>query len=102
MVTVNGATFAGVHGQAVGVALRLLQHLARRVRPSCSTASEESCSEHLLLRDRHARAPRPIEPLTDDIAERAGQFADRFSGDPADRLITATALARAAPLAPIE
>jgi PIN domain nuclease of toxin-antitoxin system len=39
-----------------------------------------------------------LEPLTDDIAERAGQFGDAFSGDPADRLIAATALLRAVPL----
>ena len=39
-----------------------------------------------------------LEPLTDDIAERAGQFGDAFPGDPADRLIAATALVRNAPL----
>ena len=39
-----------------------------------------------------------LEPLTDDIAERAGQFGDAFPGDAADRLIAATALARNAPL----
>jgi PIN domain nuclease of toxin-antitoxin system len=39
-----------------------------------------------------------IEPLTDDIAERAGQFGDAFPGDPADRMIAATALLRDAPL----
>ena len=39
-----------------------------------------------------------LEPLTDDIAERASQFGDAFPGDPADRLIAATALVRNAPL----
>lgn len=39
-----------------------------------------------------------VEPLTDDIAERAAQFGDAFPGDPADRLIAATALIRAIPL----
>jgi PIN domain nuclease of toxin-antitoxin system len=39
-----------------------------------------------------------IEPLTDDIAERAGQFGDEFPGDPADRIIAATALICGAPL----
>jgi PIN domain nuclease of toxin-antitoxin system len=39
-----------------------------------------------------------IEPLTDDIAERAGQFGDTFPGDPADRMIAATALLRGVPL----
>ncbi|MGA7541387.1 MAG: type II toxin-antitoxin system VapC family toxin [Steroidobacteraceae bacterium] len=39
-----------------------------------------------------------IEPLTDDIAERAGQFGDAFPGDPADRMIAATALTRGVPL----
>ena len=39
-----------------------------------------------------------LEPLTDDIAERAAQFGDAFPGDPADRLIAATALVRAVPL----
>ena len=39
-----------------------------------------------------------IEPLTDAIAERAGQFGDAFPGDPADRMIAATALLRGVPL----
>jgi PIN domain nuclease of toxin-antitoxin system len=39
-----------------------------------------------------------LEPLTDDIAERAGQFGDTFPGDPADRMIAATALLRGVPL----
>lgn len=39
-----------------------------------------------------------IEPLTDDIAQRAGQLGDSFPGDPADRIIAATALERGAPL----
>jgi PIN domain nuclease of toxin-antitoxin system len=39
-----------------------------------------------------------IEPLTDDVAERAGQFGDAFPGDPADRLISATALLAGVPL----
>jgi PIN domain nuclease of toxin-antitoxin system len=39
-----------------------------------------------------------LEPLTDDIAERAGQFGDAFPGDPADRMIAATALVLNAPL----
>lgn len=39
-----------------------------------------------------------LEPITDDIAERAGQFDDAFPGDPADRLIAATALVRNARL----
>ena len=39
-----------------------------------------------------------IEPVTDDIAERAGQLGDGFGGDPADRLVAATALLREVPL----
>jgi len=39
-----------------------------------------------------------IEPLTVEIAERAGQFGDAFPGDPADRMIAATALLRGLPL----
>ncbi len=39
-----------------------------------------------------------IEPLTDDIAERASQFGEAFPGDPADRMIAATALVRRVPL----
>jgi PIN domain nuclease of toxin-antitoxin system len=39
-----------------------------------------------------------IEPLTDDVAERAAQFGDAFPGDPADRMIAATAILRGAPL----
>ena len=39
-----------------------------------------------------------IEPLTVEIAERAGQFGDAFPGDPADRMIAATALLHGLPL----
>lgn len=39
-----------------------------------------------------------FEAITDDITVRAAQFGDSFSGDPADRLIAATALLRAVPL----
>lgn len=39
-----------------------------------------------------------IEPLTDEVSERAGQFGDAFSGDPADRMIAAMALLRKVPL----
>jgi PIN domain nuclease of toxin-antitoxin system len=39
-----------------------------------------------------------VEPLTDEAAERAGQFGDAFPGDPADRMIAATALLRGVPL----
>jgi len=39
-----------------------------------------------------------VNPLTDDIATRAGQFGDAFPGDPVDRLIAATALVLNAPL----
>lgn len=39
-----------------------------------------------------------IEPLADEVAERAGQFGDAFPGDPADRLIAAAALLRDVPL----
>ncbi len=39
-----------------------------------------------------------VEPLTDEVSERAGQFGDAFSGDPADRMIAAMALLREVPL----
>ncbi|HTV77057.1 MAG TPA: type II toxin-antitoxin system VapC family toxin [Steroidobacteraceae bacterium] len=39
-----------------------------------------------------------IEAITDEIAEHAGQFGDTFPGDPADRIIAATALVRDVPL----
>jgi len=39
-----------------------------------------------------------VEQLSDDIAERAGQFGDTFPGDPADRMIAATALIHGVPL----
>ncbi|HEX5278715.1 MAG TPA: type II toxin-antitoxin system VapC family toxin [Micropepsaceae bacterium] len=39
-----------------------------------------------------------IEPLTAEIAERAGQLGDSFPGDPADRMIAATALLYGVPL----
>jgi PIN domain nuclease of toxin-antitoxin system len=44
------------------------------------------------------RARRGLEPLTHDIAERAGQLGDAFPGDSADRLIAATALVHPVPL----
>lgn len=40
-----------------------------------------------------------FEPVSAEIAERAGSFADEVRGDPADRLIVATAIALACPLA---
>lgn len=39
-----------------------------------------------------------IHPITDEIAERAGGLGEVFPGDPADRLIAATALVLGAPL----
>jgi len=39
-----------------------------------------------------------IEPPTDDIAERAGQFSETFPGDPADRIIAVTELMLRIPL----
>ena len=39
-----------------------------------------------------------IHPLTDEIAERAGALGDVFPGDPADRMIAATALVLGVPL----
>jgi PIN domain nuclease of toxin-antitoxin system len=39
-----------------------------------------------------------IHPVTDEIAERAGGLGEVFPGDPADRLIAATALVLGAPL----
>jgi PIN domain nuclease of toxin-antitoxin system len=39
-----------------------------------------------------------IQPVTDEIAERAGAFGDVFPGDPADRIIAATALVLDVPL----
>jgi PIN domain nuclease of toxin-antitoxin system len=39
-----------------------------------------------------------IHPVTDEVAERAGGFGDVFPGDPADRIIAATALVLGAPL----
>jgi PIN domain nuclease of toxin-antitoxin system len=39
-----------------------------------------------------------IQPVTDEIAERAGAFGDVFPGDPGDRLIAATALVLDLPL----
>jgi PIN domain nuclease of toxin-antitoxin system len=39
-----------------------------------------------------------IHPVTDEVAERAGGLGDVFPGDPADRIIAATALVLGAPL----
>ena len=39
-----------------------------------------------------------IQPVTDEIAERAGGFGDVFPGDLADRIIAATALVLDVPL----
>jgi predicted nucleic acid-binding protein len=83
-----------------------------RVQPSRSN-ERTSDFEHLCLRDfclrvkisaadclaQMRRLPEcRIEPLTDDIAESAGQFGNAFRGDPADRMIAATALVRGVPL----
>lgn len=43
-----------------------------------------------------------FEPVTDDIAERAGLFGDTFGGDPVDRLLAATALLRGVPLVTVD
>jgi PIN domain nuclease of toxin-antitoxin system len=39
-----------------------------------------------------------IHPVSDEVAERAGGLGDVFPGDPADRIIAATALVLGAPL----
>jgi PIN domain nuclease of toxin-antitoxin system len=39
-----------------------------------------------------------FHPITDEIAERAGALGEVFPGDPADRLIAATALVLGVPL----
>jgi len=39
-----------------------------------------------------------IHPVTDEIAERAGSLGDVFPGDPADRIVAATALVLGVPL----
>jgi len=39
-----------------------------------------------------------IHPVTNEVAERAGGFGDVFPGDPADRIIAATALVLGVPL----
>lgn len=66
--------------------------LERRGRLRFKTSASEWLSQVRRLPEYR------IEPLTDDAAERAGQFGDTFPGDPADRLIAATALLREVPL----
>jgi PIN domain nuclease of toxin-antitoxin system len=39
-----------------------------------------------------------IHPVTDEVAERGGSLGDEFPGDPADRIIAATALVLGVPL----
>lgn len=39
-----------------------------------------------------------IHPVTDEVAQRAGGLGDVFPGDPADRIIAATALVLGVPL----
>jgi PIN domain nuclease of toxin-antitoxin system len=66
--------------------------LERRGRLRFKTSASE-----WLAQLRHLPEYR-IEPLTDEMAERAGQFGDAFPGDSADRMIAATALLCGVPL----
>ena len=66
--------------------------LARRGRLRFNASVSEWLGSIRKLPEYH------IEPVTDDIAERAGQFGDAFPGDPADRIIAATAIMRRVPL----
>jgi PIN domain nuclease of toxin-antitoxin system len=60
--------------------------LERRGRLSFTTPAHE------WLRDLRKLPELTIHPVTGEIAERAGSLGDAFPGDPADRVIAATAL----------
>ncbi len=66
--------------------------LARRGRIEFKTSATE------WLADVRALPELSIHPVTAEIAERAGGLGDAFSGDPADRIIAATALVLGAAL----
>ena len=60
--------------------------LERRGRIAFKTSAAE------WLADLRRLPELTIHPVTGEIAERAGGFGDAFPGDPADRIIAATAL----------
>jgi len=60
--------------------------LERRGRIAFKTSAAE------WLADLRKLPELTIHPVTGEIAERAGGFGDAFPGDPADRIIAATAL----------
>jgi PIN domain nuclease of toxin-antitoxin system len=76
-----------VHAPALVSAISVLEIVtaARRGRLALSMPVEPWLAEVRRLRDIR------MEPITDPIAERAGLYGDDLHGDPADRLIAATA-----------
>jgi PIN domain nuclease of toxin-antitoxin system len=84
---------AGVDSVIVSAATLLeLATLLRRGRLSLSVPADA------WLADLNQIAEVRVEPVTGDIAIRAGSFDEQLPGDPIDRLIVATAMSLGAPL----
>ena len=66
--------------------------LERRGRIAFKTSAAEWLADLRMLPELN------VHPVTQEIAERAGGLGDAFPGDPADRIIAATALALGAAL----
>jgi PIN domain nuclease of toxin-antitoxin system len=88
------ARLQGRRRELVASAISLFEIVAleRRGRIEFRTSATE------WLTDVRALPELGIQPVTAEIAERAGGLGEVFSGDPADRIIAATALVLGAAL----
>lgn len=78
--------------QVSAISVLEIATLARRGRLQFSVPVEKWLADLRLLPELR------ITPVTVDIAQLAGGFGDEMPGDPADRIIVATALSLTAPL----
>ena len=78
--------------QVSAISILEIATLARRGRLQFSVPVETWLADVRLLPELR------IAPVTADIAQLAGGFGDELPGDPADRIIVATALTLSAPL----
>ena len=77
---------------ASGISIFEIVTLARRGRLAFKTEVKE------WLADLRKLPELRIQPITEEIAERSGGLGEVFPGDPADRIIAATALVLGVPL----
>lgn len=83
------------HGDALMLCDITLWEIAMLMRKGRLQLDAEPAEFLSLVLDARAYRVRPITPA---IAERSASFGDTLSGDPADRLIAATAVQLNAPL----